>query len=178
MNNDTSIWLERLTSLHKNQIRKAASNENIQFVHLEILQYLSICNHYSNTAQALCDYLGQTKGSISQSLKFMEDSGYIKRKPCLSDGRMMRLYLTPKSKKVLRRTEKTIFPDIDDAQMLIGIKDIVKNLQNKTHSNGFGQCRTCKFHINYDNGAFQCGLMDQPLSKTDTQKLCKEHVFV
>ena len=73
------IWLERLSSLYKSQMRQAASVEGFQLVNLEIMQYLSLCNGYSNTAQALSEYLGQTKGSISQSLKIMESSPHRHR---------------------------------------------------------------------------------------------------
>ena len=90
MQNDAHIWLERLTSLYKNQMRQAANEEGVQLVHIEALQYLSICNQYSNTAQALSEYLGQTKGSISQSIKLMEKIGHIERKPCQKDKRAIK----------------------------------------------------------------------------------------
>ncbi len=60
-------------------MRKFATEEGLQLVHVEILQYLSVCNRYSDTTQTISEYLGQTKGSISQSLSNLEENGYIKR---------------------------------------------------------------------------------------------------
>ena len=77
MLNNIEIWLERLSSLYISQMRQAASEQGVQLVNLEILQYLSICNDYSNTAQAISYYLGQTNGSIYQNLKMMEQSDLI-----------------------------------------------------------------------------------------------------
>lgn len=177
MNSNMMIWLERLTTLHKSQMRKAANAEGMPFVHLEILQYLSICNHYSNTAQALSDYLGQTKGSISQSLKIIEDKGYIIRKPCIQDGRVTRLYLTEKSKDILERIQHLIFPDQDAEQVVASLKKIVKQWHIQTGSSGFGQCLTCRFWTVVDEGNFKCGLTGEPLSKENIKLLCQEHEF-
>ena len=45
-------------------------------VHLATLRYLCNCNRFSNTASAITEYLGQTKGTISQTLKVLEKSRF------------------------------------------------------------------------------------------------------
>lgn len=175
---DTHIWLERLSSLHRNLMRKAANTEGMQLVHIEILQYLSICNRYSNTAQALSEYLGQTKGSISQSLKFLEKKNLVERKPCTEDKRIVRLYMTPESKQVMKRIEKILTPDIhDDEKTLAAFKAILSTWQKQKNAQGFGQCRSCRFNKDKGNGRFQCGLTEEPLKKSETLQICREHEF-
>lgn len=178
MMNDIEIWLERLTSLYRSQIRQAASNEGIQPVHVEILQYLSICNRYSNTAQALSEYLGQTKGSISQSLKLLEKDGFIERRGCTKDKRITRLYLTPKAKESAKRIGKSLMPNLSEAKEA---NDVVKSLlmdwQLKNDHKGFGQCQSCRFNRSLENGKFQCGLTGESLTKTEIRQLCREHEF-
>ena len=178
MTNDVHIWLERLASLHKSQMRKVASTMGLQLVHLEILHYLSICNRHSNTAQALSDYLGQTKGSISQSLKFIVEAGHIERKPCTNDGRVTRLHLTPEGKACLKHANKSIVPELSqDGQTIETLKRLLHDWQTKDGIKGFGQCKTCRYNQTLGRGKFHCGLIDVPLSKTDIQKICKEHTF-
>lgn len=178
MENNTYIWLERLSSLHRSLMRKAANAENMQLVQVEILQYLSLCNRYSNTAQALSEYLGQTKGSISQSLKFLEEQDLVERKPCTEDGRIVRLYLTEKSRGVIKRIEKTLTPDItDDEKTIAAFKAIVTTWQRQKDQKGFGQCRSCRYNIDKGNGRFQCGLTSEPLKKFETMQICREHEF-
>ncbi len=178
MSNDVSIWLERLASLHKSQMRKAASAADVQLVHLEILHYLSICNKHSNTAKDLSDYLGQTKGSISQSLKFIEQARHIERKPCPNDGRVTRLYLTAKGKACLKDISKDTLPALPQNDLTIEtLKALLHGWQTKSDLRGFGQCKSCCYNQSLDNGKFYCGLLDEPLSKSDTQKICKEHMF-
>ncbi len=178
MINDIDIWLERLTSLYRSQIRHAANNEGIQPVHVEILQYLSICNRYSNTAQALSEYLGQTKGSISQSLKLLEKDGYIERNQCPDDKRVTRLYLTPKAKASVKRIANSLMPNLGEAKEASdALKSLLMEWQLKNSHQGFGQCQSCRFNRSLPNGKFQCGLTGEPLTKVEVKQICREHEF-
>lgn len=179
MMNDTYIWLERLSSLQRSLMRKAANEEGLQLVHVEILQYLSLCNRYSNTAQSLSEYLGQTKGSISQSLKFLDDDGLIKRVPCKEDGRIVRLHLTDKAQDTLKRIQKTIVPIFEgDEKIILAFKNILKTWQRQEGQKSFGQCRSCRFNVDKGNGTFQCGMTKETLKAFETLQICREHEFV
>lgn len=172
------IWLERLASLYRSQVRQAAAKEGIQPVHVEILQYLSVSNRYSNTAQALSEYLGQTKGSISQSLKLLEKDGYIERRPCPEDGRVMQVYLTPRAKASAERISKSLMPNLDETKEADdAAKSLLMAWQRKNHYRGFGQCQSCRFNRSLGDGKFQCGLTGAPLSKLEVKQICREHQF-
>ncbi|PJB71362.1 MAG: MarR family transcriptional regulator [Alphaproteobacteria bacterium CG_4_9_14_3_um_filter_47_13] len=179
MMNDTNIWLERLSSLYKSQMRKAAGIEGVQLVHFEILRYLSLCNKYSNTAQAVSEYLGQTKSSISQSLQFLENNDLIERKTDPVDKRFARLFLTKNGKTCLERMNKNLAPEIPDHQ---GTTEIIKMIlglwQKQNDHRSFGQCHSCLYNRRLENGKFQCGLTNETLTKSDTTKLCREHEFL
>ncbi|MEZ8303346.1 MarR family winged helix-turn-helix transcriptional regulator [Vibrio splendidus] len=178
MMNDIDIWLERLTSLYGSQVRRAANSEGIQPVHVEILQYLSICNRYSNTAQSLSEYLGQTKGSISQSLKLLEKDGYVERRRCADDKRVTRLYLTPKAKSTVKRISNSLMPNLEGTKPASeAIKSLLKEWQLTNNHRGFGQCQSCRYNRSLDNGKFQCGLTGAPLNKIEIKQLCREHEF-
>ncbi len=60
-------------------------------VQLSALRYLSICNHYSDTVMGVTDYLGLTKGTVSQSLKALEERQWIYKEPDLQDKRIVHL---------------------------------------------------------------------------------------
>ncbi len=173
-----NIWLECLSSLHKSQMRKAASIEGMRLVHIEILQYLSISNKYSNTAQAMSEYLGQTKGSISQSISFLEELNYIERKPCKKDGRAVKIYLTKEGKACLKRMFSNITqPPPNDDTSIEAVKEILFNWQAENDMKSFGQCKSCRFNESSNEGKFKCGLTGERLSKSDIEKICREHEF-
>jgi DNA-binding MarR family transcriptional regulator len=178
MNNDLNIWLERLASLHKSQMRKAAAEEKVQLVHLEILHYLSICNKYSNTAQALSEYLGQTKGSISQSLKFIEQAEHIERRPCIEDRRVIRLLVTPKGRACYQRMEKKLMPHLSaNKQALDSLQSCLAAWQSQNGLKGFGQCKSCQHNKIFKQGNILCNLTQEALTISDTQKICREFIF-
>ncbi|KAA3638876.1 MAG: MarR family transcriptional regulator [Proteobacteria bacterium] len=178
MLNNIEIWLERLSSLYISQMRQAASEQGFQLVNLEILQYLSICNDYSNTAQAISEYLGQTKGSISQTLKIMEQSGHIERRPCTKDKRVIRLFLTEKGQNSLQKMSQHMvqIPD-ENPEVLAGIKQLLKTWQHNHHNTGFGQCLSCKYHQTAGGQKFKCELTGEYLPLPDKFKICREHEF-
>lgn len=176
--NDIDIWLERLTSLYKSQVRHAANGEGIQPVHVEILQYLSLCNRYSNTAQALSEYLGQTKGSISQSLKLLEKEGYVERHRCPDDKRVTRLYLTPKANASMERVGKLLMPNLGEAvEATDAVKSLLREWQLNNNHQGFGQCQSCRFNQPLAKDKFQCGLTGEALTKIEVKQICREHEF-
>jgi len=178
MLNNIEIWLERLSSLYKSQMRHAASEQGFQLVNLEILQYLSICNNYSNTAQAISEYLGQTKGSISQTLKIMEKSGHIERRPCIKDKRVIRLFLTNKGQVSLKKMSQHRMKIQDEnPEVLAALKTLLKTWQYNHRDTGFGQCLSCKYHQKASSHKFKCNLTGEYLPLSDKLKICREHAF-
>lgn len=178
MGEDIRIWIEQLSALHHNLMRKAASAEGLQLVHFEILQYLSLCNRYSNTAQAISDYLGQTKGSISQSLHFLEDRGYISRQVDPADKRYVRLSLTPEGHECVRRmAENGVPPPFpESAQMAVMLKTLLALWQRTNGARGFGQCQSCKHNQSLSGGRFRCGLTGEMLAQGETRQICREWI--
>jgi len=178
MTNETTLWIERLALLHKSQMRKAASQEGLQLVHVDALQYFALCNRYSNTAQALTLYLGQTKGSISQSLKLMTELGFLERRNDANDKRVTRLFLTPEGQQCLERIRQNFAPNVsEDRSTAQVLANLLKDLQRTQALVGFGMCKSCRHNRTLDDGRFQCGLTQEPLTESDVQLICVEHEF-
>ena len=169
-----SQLLERFSALHRSLMRRFASEEGLQLVHVEILQYLSACNRYSDTTQVISEYLGQTKGSISQSLGNLEENGFIKKTQDKIDKRVFHLSLTVNGQSVVQRMTKTI--DLDGAEKQEpALKKILASLQKRNGLRGFGICQSCRYNQSTGPNSFVCGLTNEKLSSTDMKKLCKEH---
>lgn len=171
----TSLWVERVSALHRNLMRKFAASESLQLVHIEIIQYLSICNKYSNTTQSLSEYLGQTKGSISQSLGFLENEGFINRQQDKKDKRIFHLFLTNKGLEVVERLNQSI-DFLENENINSSLNILLTQLQKKNQLQSFGICKSCKYNQKKENGLFTCGLTLQDLSTEDIEKICREHL--
>ncbi|MBS1984986.1 MAG: winged helix-turn-helix transcriptional regulator [Bdellovibrionales bacterium] len=169
-----SVWLERLSALHRNLLRTFANQEGLQLVHVEILRYLSACNRYSNTSGALTEYLGQTKGSISQSVAFLETNQWIKRTRDPKDKRSYHLELSAKGQRLVTRLEAEFKLESDPTTPL-ALQELLRQLQTEHGLRSFGVCATCKYNQNPQKDVFRCGLTNEELTLADVGLLCREH---
>lgn len=95
--------IERMAALIRSEERKKCTEFGLQTVHLQALDYLSRCNKYSDTPAALTNYLGMTRGTVSQTLLLLEKKGYIKKTTDTSDRRVIHLSLLPEGNNILTK---------------------------------------------------------------------------
>jgi len=164
-------------------LRLRAGAAQLQPVHLQALLYLRDANRYSNTPQALTEYLGSTKGTVSQSLLWLYRRGMIERRSDDKDGRVVRLALSPQAQAMLAA-------DIDDGtwenaidalgerevgDMVASLTRLLRAMQVQRGGRSFGVCQTCAHFRRETHQRFQCGLTGEELSREDAQKICREH---
>lgn len=173
--------LERLSSLTRVWFREHPMLADLQPIQLSALIYLGRCNRYSDTPLAVTEYLGLTKGTVSQSLKALESKGLLIKQPDARDKRSVHLKLTEPAQALL---DAVTPPDFllaaaqrmgTDAQVLEALlSDLLRNIQRGEDVPGFGLCRTCRFHQTVAGGAF-CGLTQEPLESREVELICREH---
>ncbi len=179
-------YLERLSNLLRNEVRRAGAEYGLQPVQVEALHYLSICNRYSDTPMAVTEYLGQTKGTVSQSLKVLEKKGFLSKRADKNDKRMIHLKLTGAAKKLLKKTIPTpLFSHAcehldEQSQIRItnGLTDILQVIQRSNGMRSFGVCHTCRYNKKNKDGSNLCNLTQESLSQTELQLICREHESV
>ena len=181
--NNIFILLERLSNLLRNEMRKEGSVYGLQPIQLEALHYLSSCNRYSNTPKGVTEYLGQTKGTVSQSLKILEQKGFITKVVDLDDKRITHLHLTKEGKKILSDSiPPKVFSQIDtildsglQEDIAVHLATLLRSLQNVNSMKSFGVCHSCKHFIKKTDSSFFCDLTKEKLSSDDSLLICLEH---
>ncbi|MDH4583361.1 winged helix-turn-helix transcriptional regulator [Pseudomonas sp. BN415] len=172
---------ERLTSLMRIWHREHPLLADLQPVQLSALEYLARCNHYSDTPLAVTEYLGLTKGTVSQSLKALEARGLIEKRQDLQDKRSVHLDLTPAARELLATVTPPAFltqaldemgPNAAALEELLG--ELLRTVQRQVDVPGFGLCKTCRFHQQRDGEPF-CGLTLEPLARPSIELICREH---
>jgi DNA-binding MarR family transcriptional regulator len=148
-------------------------------VHLDVLRFLSQANRYSNTPAAVAEFLGSTKGTISQSLQVLERGAFIRKRPDRQDRRVVRLELTARGRKVVAippRFEETIdgVPVAEISDLTDRLESFLRRLQRASGNRSFGVCKTCR-HYRREAGKGECGLTGEPLSVADSKRICREH---
>ena len=81
--------IERMAALLRSEERKKCTSLGLQTVHLQALNYVSLCNKYSDTPAALTNYLGMTRGTVSQTLSLLEKKGFLKKTAGFAQAKRM-----------------------------------------------------------------------------------------
>lgn len=182
-NNDIYELIECMSALIRTEERRRCTELGLQPIHFQLLNFLSRCNKYSDTPAAAANFLGMTRGTVSQSIIILEKKGYIKKTQDLADKRVVHLSLLPSGKEVLLEARPTelfekAFAILNRDMGKLSGKALFTNaltaLQKANQSNSFGMCKTCK-HFSTKNNGFFCQLTQEPLSTEDSEKICQEH---
>lgn len=172
---------ERLGNLAESRLKAAVSRHGLQAVHARIVLYLAHANRYSNTPLAVADYLGLTKGTVSQSLILLENKGLLARTADAHDGRVVRLVLTEAGRSLARAVEDESVARLADAArglpegLLDALTGVLRRLQWAEGRRSFGQCRTCRHQLADAPGRWRCGLTGEALTVEDGECICWEH---
>lgn len=184
--NDIYELIECMTALIRSEERKRCTELGLQPVHFQVLNYLARANKYSNTPAAVANYLGMTRGTVSQSLIILEKKGYIAKKPDSSDRRVVHLQLLPEGLQVLQQARPNDWFDSATSILDAGgpapadanvFQQALTALQKANKSQSFGVCKTCRNFTTRDEG-YYCMLTKQALSHDDSEQICQEHLPV
>lgn len=173
--------LERLANLTQAEMRAATQALGLKPVQGEALVYLSRCNRYSNTPQAVAEYLGLTKGTVSQTLIALERKSLIQRNSDSNDRRVVRLNLTKQGRLILRKLWPSSLlqlaldgPSEQWQELREKLLALLRRVQVQQGSRSFGVCDSCRFH-QHQGRRRRCGLTGEPLKLSEASLLCREH---
>lgn len=152
----------------------------------EALRFLSRANKYSRTPGAVAQFLGATKGTVSQTITALENKGLVVRKPSDRDKRVCLLDLTAQGESMIlrdpvKRIENAVGGMETDASaaMVQGLSRLLATLQNEKGAPLFGVCAACCRHISPGEGCgsddsepARCGVTGEPLTGLDARKVC------
>lgn len=186
MNTDnTQQLLERVSSLLRSESRSLLLEHGLQPVHFEVLHYLSRCNRYSDTPMAVTEYLGQTKGSVSQSLKVLEKKSLISKQADSKDKRATHLSLTKKGRELVQgalpsASVKAACGAMNNAEITAlntGLTSLLRAVQHKNSFKSFGQCFSCIHNVKLSPRKHMCGLTNEALTVAEVDYICREHEY-
>jgi len=174
-------YLSRISRLLMAEER--SGREALPAVQIAALHYLNRCNRYSDTPASVADYLAATKGTVSQTLRALENKGLIERHADANDGRVVHLAPTRAGKQLLRaeipppafRAAEAELGNDDRDQLRELLETLLRGMQRSGQISLFGVCRTCSHFRRLGENRFQCGLTEERLTPADSEKICREH---
>ncbi|WP_170415451.1 MarR family winged helix-turn-helix transcriptional regulator [Ruegeria atlantica] len=143
------------------------------------LEYLSEANQFSRSPSHVAEYLGTTRGTMSQTLKALVRKGYAIEHRKKSDQRSISYELTEAGVSAVTGSNP-----IADAigNLPVGVRaalesGLVQSLRLALAANGgqsFGKCKTCAYHDASNENGF-CTLLGLGLEAGEKDKICIEH---
>ncbi|MBO9449862.1 winged helix-turn-helix transcriptional regulator [Tropicibacter sp. R16_0] len=143
------------------------------------LEYLSEANQFSRSPSHVADYLGTTRGTMSQTLKALMRKGYAAEHRQKSDQRSISYELTEAGLAAV--TEPNPIADAignlpADVQGALkdGLRQSLKLALEANGGQSFGRCKTCAYHDAASENGF-CTLLGLQLDPGENNKICIEH---
>jgi DNA-binding MarR family transcriptional regulator len=176
--------IERLGNLVLSNVRAVCNEYGLTPVQLEALRFLTQCNRYSDTPQAVTEFLGLTKGAVSQTLKVLEQKGLLRKRGDAKDKRFVHLNPTAKGLRLVERAVPAASVvlgigkiPISDSQVSVdSLRTLLRSVQIANNLRTFAPCYTCRFNQKRE-GDYFCGLTHEPLAEQDVALLCREHQY-
>ena len=176
--------LDRLGNLLRSDMRRVGGESGLQVVHLQAMIYLAQANRFSNTPQALAEYLGLTKGTVSQSLLLLDRNNLIERYQDGEDRRVVRLRLSSEGEEMLRvnglhelwRNSTRDLSANRIRTVVSALRDTLFRIQDQAGGSNFGTCETCIHWSRRSARAYHCEWYGERLSMAESRELCRTHV--
>ncbi len=143
------------------------------------LGYLVQANRFSRAPSQVADFLGATRGTVSQTLKALARKGLIEERPDQRDRRRVSYEPTAAGRSAIGMGDDldrvlSGLGDDEAATLETALRRLLTGVLADRGGRTFGLCRTCRFHNSRD-GVPQCGLLDMVLAPGEEDQICHEH---
>jgi DNA-binding MarR family transcriptional regulator len=181
-----AVVLERLARL----MRAAEHEGDLNPAQWEALRYIGRANRFSNSPGALTQYLGATKGTVSQTVIALEKKGLVAKGPRPEERRSVSLTLTESGGAMLARDPwQRLGAEIDKLgpktrkRFARALRDLLQGQLARGNFKSFGVCRSCRYFGEKaggkePGGPHRCLLFNAPLTGAESRKICVEHLAV
>ncbi len=169
-------------------VRSGETGHGLNPAQWEALRYLARANRFSRTPAALADYLGSTRGTVSQTLIVLEQKGHVSRVQSSRDKRSVDLNLTEKGRTILSDDPLALLAaDIASARstdleaVVALLREALSRAIVRNGGRAFDVCKTCchfqRLPARADSYA-RCALLNEALTQDDARSICVEQESV
>ena len=152
----------------------------------EALRFVAKANRTSCSPGALADFMGSTKGTVSQTLKALEAKGLIARSRCDGDKRAVRIALTEAGRDVLCRDPLSVisdaiapFSETEQADLVAGMEGLLAAVQLRQGIPEFGPCLECCHYkpeacSETNSVGCRCGVSGELFNALEIDRICAD----
>ncbi|MEP2732464.1 MAG: MarR family transcriptional regulator [Ascidiaceihabitans sp.] len=143
-----------------------------------VLDYLTQANRFSRSPSHVADYLGSTRGTVSQTLKSLSAKGYVTERRSSTDKRVVQYQITEKGEALVAQPLRLIggIEGLDGQQLTsleTTLRQTLRSILDQNDGKPFGLCRDCR-HFQKNEGQSFCQLLSEHLTPQETDLICHE----
>jgi len=166
--------INRLARLDAAEIWKADLNP----VQISALEYLARANRFSRSPSHVADYLGTTRGTMSQTLRTLARKGYLTEHRSEADKRSISYALTGSGTDLVSRKGRFAHaiatrPPSEQMALEVALSAVLAAQIAANGGRPFGVCKNCVHHRKTGGSAF-CMLLSLPLAPDEADQICNE----
>ncbi|MCP4209391.1 MAG: MarR family transcriptional regulator [Shimia sp.] len=155
-------------------------HDDLNPAQVSALKYLSRANRFSRSPSHVADYLGTTRGTMSQTLKALDRKGYVSENRSETDKRSISYDLTQDGTRAALHPATldpmlSDLPEDEQKSLEQALTNTLISLLKKNGSKAFGVCKTCRHHQQKQNMRY-CNLLQLPLETVEADQICHEQV--
>ena len=146
------------------------------------LEYLLQSNRFSRAPSHVAEYLGTTRGTMSQTLKVLARKGYISEESSISDRRSISYKPTDTGRAAMSAPNPIAaafeaLPSGEQTELETALRHGLQQALQVNGGQSFGLCNTCGHYDPQGKNGF-CKLLSVSLSEGENTKICVEHLEV
>jgi DNA-binding MarR family transcriptional regulator len=143
-----------------------------------VLDYLGRANRFSRSPSHVAEYLGSTRGTVSQSFKSLVQKGYVTERRSALDRRTISFTLTASGQDIVMAGNSLTDALADSPAdlktvLLASLKMVLGEMLSQNAGRPFGICASCTHHEPTSDGGF-CKLLSETLVPSETSQICYE----
>lgn len=143
-----------------------------------VLDYLGRANRFSRSPSHVAQYLGTTRGTVSQSFKSLVQKGYVTERRSELDKRAISFELTATGKDIAKADNPltaalAASPKGEQDTLLASLTTVLERVLSQNNGRSFGICKSCRHHEITSKGGY-CRLLSEPLLPFETHQICFE----
>ncbi len=143
-----------------------------------VLNYLARANRFSRSPSHVAEYLGSTRGTVSQTCKSLVQKGYVTEQRWQADKRTVTFELTEKGSLATDapRLMSMAISKLDQRSksgLAASLETLLRGLLKENGGRAFGICNQCR-HFSPRQTGGHCTLLSEDLLAEETFMICHE----
>lgn len=152
----------------------------------EALRFVARANRNSCSPGTLAEFMGSTKGTVSQTLKALESKGLIKRSRKEDDRRAVEISVTPDGLSLIEKDPLgqihdalSPFSDAEQRDVVSGLEQLVGIVQKHQNIPEFGPCLGCSHYqpeacTETNSVGCRCGVSGELFNSFELNRICAD----